>query len=390
MLSLNLELFCRYFRSNLKSARKEYSVEAYEQGSTVKKIDRMLEDYDKLRTSEDVGFIQKKIREDIEKVRSNTRQDHIITIEHLSTKVLARDARNVELWRDLIPCMPGDALVRHTGFLTNMGVWKNRESNEIITETVSGFETRLCEFIKPPTDPSALRPFTSQRPVHPFKLLTAMLQYKGKQASRRGLHWVALEDVTSVLQRAFEHSLGLHSQVISSTICVAIDTSGSMTRRGINGKSWAIKCIAAAQAVAFTLAKMGRNVQLLAFNENGHVALEAGSDFHDFVGTMKKLPLKGTAKSDCTEPLKWAQQQERKDVEAFVVFTVNENVGNRNEPVAAIKLYRDFSGNDHSKFIICTMNATKVSSSDPADGHMFDICGCDTNLPLLIQEFLQK
>ena len=387
---LNLkQLFSRYFRSNLKSARKEYSVDGLEENSILKKTDRMLEEYDKLRTSTDVGFIQNKVGEDIKKVESGTRHYHAITIEHLSTKVLARGSGNVELWRDLIPCMPGDALVRHTGFLTSMGVYQ--KSEEIINETVTGFKTRLSKFTQPQTA-------TTQRPVHPFKLLIAELQYQKGRASWQGPTWEPVSDVTNVLHEAFEQSLGLSRQVITNTICVAIDISSFMKESGINGKDWAIKCIPAAQAAAFTLAKMGSNAHLLAFSANQNVALEIGSDFQDFLGKMDDVMNEidrneerqnGDA-TDCTKPLIWAQKQERKDIEAFVVFTVNKNVGSRIQTVEAIQKYRDFSGNQDAKFICCTMNASRFSSSDPADRHMFDICGCDANLPLLVQEFLRQ
>ena len=384
----------RYFRSNLKNAIKEYPVKDLAEDSIIKKTYEMLKDYDVLRKADTaVDIVQERVREDIKKVRSNTRQDHTFTIEHLSTKVLARGSGNNSLWRDLIPCMPGDALIRHTGFLTNICVWakQDAESQEVVDETVKGFKTRLHEFIQPPTDPGVLKPFTTKRPLHPFKLLIAVLQYQEKKASRWGqLSWIPKPEVTKVLHEAFEQSLGYNAHVISSKICVAIDVSGSMKSSGINGKPWTLKCQVAAQAVAFTLARMGSNVHLLAFNKNGYDPLEASGDFEKFKKDMESLSLQPSKTSDCTEPLKWAQTQEIKDIEAFVVFTVNKNVGKRNEVAEALKLYRDFGGKDDSKFIVCTMNATNISSGDTSDPHVFNVCGCDTNLSLLIQAYLHK
>ena len=121
---------------------------------------------------------------------------------------------------------------------------------------------------------------------------------------------------------------------------MAIDVSGSMKSRGINGKPYSIQCQAAAQALAFTLAQMRSNVHLLAFNKEGYVAIETGNTFSEFEKKMDTLSLKHSESSDCTEPLKWAQKQEIKDIDAFIVLTVNENVGNRNEVVVALKQYK--------------------------------------------------
>ena len=173
----------------MKNATQEYPVENLEEDNIIKKTYEMLKNYDELRkNSTTVDTVQTKVREDLEKVRSKARQDHTITIEHLSTKVLAHASRNVGLWRNLIPCMPGDALIRHTGFLTNIGVWVKQkgESEEVINETVGGFERRLLEFIQPPTAPGDPRGYTTKRPLHPFKIFIAARQYQKKKASPVG------------------------------------------------------------------------------------------------------------------------------------------------------------------------------------------------------------
>ena len=373
----------------------------------VKKTYLMLKKYDDLRKdSTDVRTVQAKVRCDIELVQTGQSQNHTITIEHLSTKVLSSASRNVCLWRDLVQSMPGDALIRRTGFLTSIGVWSKQEGesdDEVRKAVTAGFEARLEQFIRPPTAPGAQRSFTTQRPLHPFRILLAALQYERNKASREGRSWISLEAITQILHQAFykslgynsqiitNKSLGYNSQIITNNICLAIDVSDSMKSTQINGKSWAeeIKCHKAARAVAFTLAKMGSNdTQLLAFNANRCVTLQAGDDFSKFVADDTGLTPSKT--SDCTEPLKWAQKEERKDIDAFIVFTVNINVGGRNEVAEALKLYREFSGKDDAKFIVCTMNDSKVTTGDPADPHVFNICGCDANLPLLIQEYLRK
>ena len=370
----------------MKNAVKEYPVEGLEEGSIVKETYLMLKDYDDLRKdSTDISTVQAKVRCDI--VLAKTRQYHTITIEHLSTKVLSRQSEHpstevlsrksyVGLWRDLVQSMPGDALIRHTGFLTSICVWSKLgdESDEVRKAVIDGFETRLQQFIQPPTAPDDQRPFTTKRPVHPFRILMAALHYSKNRSSKWGRAWISLEAITQILHRAFAKSLGYNSQVITSKICVAIDVSGWMATSDINGKSWAMKCQEAAQAVAFTLAKMGANAQLLAFNEKGHVALQADDDFNKFVDDIGKIALQYSQISDCTEPLKWAQKEERKDIDAFVVFTVNINFGDRNEVAEALKLYRDFSGKDDAKFIVCTMNGTKITSGDPSDPHVYNIC----------------
>lgn len=40
------------------------------------------------------------------------------------------------------------------------------------------------------------------------------------------------------------------------------------------------------------------------------------------------------------------------------------------------------------KFIICTMTISAISGNYPKVNYMHDRCGCDTNLPMLIEEFV--
>lgn len=344
----------------------------------VEKVAKRLKEYDELRKTTDKDSIEKIIKE----AMGETRPYKSITFEHLSTQVLSdKNSDCKEIWRLLIPCLPGEALIRHAGFLTRICAL---EANT--PATIKAFEKRLKDFL-PPSSPT-------RRPVHPFKILTALLHYK-ECITQSGRHWEPIDVVSKIIQEAFEKSLGCNSTAIAKKMCVAIDVSRSMLktaneeRQGTNGNKDKINCLQASQAVAYTLAKMAQSIHLVVFNKNGCRKVDGYETFADFQSKIKKIKLEESQKSDCNEPLKWAQEEELKDIDAFVVFTVSELVGGRIEPVQGITEYRKFCNNDTVKMIICTMNVSSITSADFADNYMMDICGCDPKLPLLIQNFLE-
>lgn len=352
----------------------------------------MLADYDELRSSTDVETIKNKITSDVQRLRSNpgNRKPPTFTIEHLSSKVLSCNARNVNIWRSLIPCIPGHALIHHTGFLTNLGVLKAEESSELMTETLKSFRLNLDEFIRPaavapPTD----RSYTTQRPVHPCTIHLALLQYKeGRTANSDHLSWTPVQQVADILQDALKAAYDCTPGLQSRKMCVAIDVSGSMKAK-VNGTKYGIECRTAAASIAFALAKTGNSIDIVMFSKKGCKVLDSSdTDFNNFLSKIKETSLGEFQDSDCTEPLKWAIKQNKTDIEAFVVFTVNENVKEVNEPVEGLQRYRNDFGKANTKMIICTMNVTRYTATDRADPYMLDICGCDANLPLLIQEFV--
>ena len=393
----SLKFYCisvfisRYIRSNLKKA-KEFYKNSLEENTVVRRVSDMLADYDELRSSTKFETIKNKITSDVQRLRSNpdNRKPPTFTIEHLSPKVLSYKASNVNIWRSLIPCIPGHALIRHTGFLTKLGVFqlKAEESSELIAETLKSFRMNLNEFIRPaavapPTD----RSYTTQRPVHPCTIHLALLQYKEGRTVNSDLSWTPVQQVTDILQDALKASYDCTPGLQSHKMCVAIDVSGSMKAK-VNGTTHGIECRSAAASLAFALAKTGSNIEIVMFSKNGYEILSSDTDYNNFLSKIKKTSLSESQHSDTTEPLKWAIEQKKTDIETFVVFTVNENAKGLNEPVEGLQRYRNDSGKANTKLIICTMNGTRYTGEDRADPYMLDICGCDANLPLLIQEFV--
>lgn len=383
----------RYIRSNLKKAREFYK-NSLEENTVVRRVSDMLADYDELRSSTDDEKIKNKITSDVQRLRSNpdNRKPPIFTIEHLSPKVLSCNrAGNVNIWRSLIPCIPGHALIRHAGFLTKLGVLTAEEdSSELMAETLKSFRLNLEEFIRPataalPTD----RSYTTQRPVHPCTIHLAMLQYKEGHTVHPGRSWTPVQKVTDILQDALKDSYDCTPGVQSHKMCIAIDVSGSM-KTNVNGTKRGIECRTAAASLAFALAKTGSSIDIVMFSKKGYEVLSSDTDFNNFLLKIKETSLSESQDSDSTEPLKWAIEQKKTDIEAFVVFTVNENAKGLNEPVEGLQRYRNDFGKANTKMIVCTMNATRYTGKDRADQYMLDICGCDANLPLLIQEFVDR
>ena len=382
-------------------AKEHYRVNNNDKTSIVTKVAKLLEIYDEVRRSTDAESTIQKLKD--------AKENQTLTLEHISPKVLSRELtekKHTRVWAYLIPCMPGEALIRHAGLLTYHGVFNNKaDDKENISEVrLESFEKRLQPFIDG-SEVSREYPKT-QRPIHPFTLLLALIQYKqGYTTHKHPRFWISNSKMVAILERAFEASIqgACGISCIQKKICVAIDVSESMAKL-VSGPETErnYMYLDAAAAVGYTFAKVGTNVDVIIFNAKGSLKMEIidSTTFEKFKECVhnrcaidvpdKFLEIsKGT---DCSEPFRSFQEAKRSDIDAFVVLTVNDNVPGRIEPVEALVKYRDYrkdcARDDDIRCVFCTMDASSHTMTTRDDPCMLDICGFDGKMASQIEQFI--
>ena len=81
----------------------------------------------------------------------------------------------------------------------------------------------------------------------------------------------------------------------------------------------------------------------------------------------------------------WAQDN-RVDVDTFVIYTDNETWAGNVHPAQALRLYRDARGIP-AKLVVVGMTSTGFSIADPDDAGMLDVVGFDSAAPPVIADF---
>ena len=373
-------------------AKEHYRVNIDDKTSIVTKVAKLLEIYDEVRRSTDAEFTIQKLK--------NAKENQTLTLEHISPKVLSSELtkkKHTRVWAYLIPCMPGEALIRHAGLLTHHGVFNNvaDEQENTSKDRLESFEARLKHFI-------AGSAVSREYPVHPFTLLLALIQYKqGCTTHEHPRFWTPNSKMVAILERAFEASIQGTCRIsgIQKKICVAIDVSESMAKL-VSGPETErnYMYLDAAAAVGYTFAKIGTNVDVIIFNAKGSLKMEIidSTTFEEFKECVHKHCaindpnkfLEFSRGTDCTEPFRWSQEAKRRDKDAFVVLTVNENVPGRIEPVEALVKYRNYCVRDDIRFVFCTMDASSHTMTTRADPRMLDICGFDGKMASQIEQFI--
>ena len=364
----------------------------------------LLRSYDLLRRHDNADFIINKLREDKDKGK------HRLTLEHISPKALSPKLSKdtyLDVWAHLIPSIPGEGLIRRASLLTRHGLFqiktgngdsseRNGDNKERVKIRIESFRERLQEFIPAESGASAkTEESQTKRSIHPVKLLLAFIQYTECSTKPGSRSWISNDDIAKIIYDAFENSVK-NTVSLPKKICVAVDVSQSMEKTPAGETcTGEINCLTVAAAMAFTLAKMASSVDIITLDHKNSEMMDSSTDFKEFRNNINKRQgtdgkLEFSKAVDCSEPFRWAQSAEKKDIDAFVVLTVNENVSGRSEAVQALHYYRKYCKKDTVRCVICTMNNSEHTVADPADSRMLDICGCDASLAELIQNFISE
>ena len=124
-----------------------------------------------------------------------------------------------------------------------------------------------------------------------------------------------------------------------------------------------------------------------ALGEDGltRLAISPRQRLDDVVKTVSELPFGGT---DCALPMLYAQAQKR-EVDAFVIYTDSETWAGDTHPAQALQDYRRASGID-ARLVVVGMVSNGFSIADPADAGMLDVVGFDTATPQLVSDFARS
>jgi len=269
--------------------------------------------------------------------------------------------KSPEVWEALLATMPMTALIRNLSTMTRVG---------LVTQTslaANAITDQLC-------DPHRL----AKARVHPLAILSALSTYKAGHG--KTTTWEPVAKIVDALDRAFYASFG-HVEGTGKRMLLALDVSGSMGCDSIAGVNLTPRVASAAMALVTAATErdhafVGFSTQLVPLTISPLQRLD------DVERAISGLPFGGT---DCARPMVWAQDN-RVDVDTFVIYTDNETWAGNVHPAQALRLYRDARGIP-AKLVVVGMTSTGFSIADPDDAGMLDVVGFDSAAPPVIADF---
>jgi len=236
--------------------------------------------------------------------------------------------------------------------------------------------------------------------VHPVQLLLALATYRQGHGDKGKLTWEVSTEICAALDAAFYRAFDL-VEPTGRRHLLALDVSGSMGQGNVAGTSLTPR--EASAAMALVTAKTEQRCHVVGFTAAGHRRgiyggawggggaeltpipdVNARASLTDAVRAVSSLPFGGT---DCSLPMIYAEQN-KLEVDAFVVYTDSETWAGPIHPVQALRSYRQKSG-INAKLIVVGMVANEFTIADPSDAGMLDVVGFDTNCPALMADFVR-
>jgi 60 kDa SS-A/Ro ribonucleoprotein len=234
--------------------------------------------------------------------------------------------------------------------------------------------------------------------VHPMKLFVAARTYAHGRSEQGTGTWTPVSRVIDALDEAYY--LAFDNVVSMGRLLIAYDVSQSMNRNMCTGLP---NTTAREASVAMSLPLMLDNpYDVVAFSDGtAGRGLIANADrtapaavltqlnvsprqrITDVCSSVNDLNFGGT---DCALPMLWALEQ-RREYDAFVVYTDNETWSGVIHPSEALNQYRKQMG-INAKLIVHSMTAGRSSICGPRDPHSLDMVGLDASAPGVMAEFV--
>jgi len=266
----------------------------------------------------------------------------------------------------LVDHMPVTATLRNLGTMTKVGTIK-----------VLGEKTKIvCDRL---TDVEELK----RGRVHPVSVLAALKTYAQGHGFKGTNTWSPVQSVNDALNDAFYASFNA-IEPTGKRFLLGVDVSGSM------GSSITalplMSCAEGSAVMAMAIARVEKNSHIMGFS---HTFIDLKISAKDTLqNAMKKVRDSNFGGTDCALPMVWAQQN-KIDVDCFVVITDSETWAGRGHPFEALKSYRKSSGIHNAKMVVIGMTSSGFTIADPSDSGMLDVVGFDTNTPNIISEFVR-
>lgn len=265
----------------------------------------------------------------------------------------------------LLQKMPLTAMIRNLGNMSKSGLLAP------LSDATKLIASRLC-------DAEYLR----RSRVHPLQVLLAYGTYKVGHGQRGNGSWMVNPMIVDALMNAFYGTFA-NVEPTHQNILVGIDLSGSMTASW-NGTALTHAMIAAAQAMVFI--RTEKNYDIRGFD----------TKFVDLTITAKDTLESATKKAnrglgggtDCALPMIFALEK-KLNVDCFTVITDNETWAGKIQPSQALVTYRQKRNKPNAKLAVIATAPTSFSIADPKDPGMMDFVGFDSNVPVLLADFMR-
>ncbi|CCQ50078.1 MULTISPECIES: TROVE domain-containing protein [Crocosphaera] len=266
-------------------------------------------------------------------------------------------------WQLLFNEMPIGAMLRNLGSLTELGVLRADEPENIDrVENVLNDVNRL-----------------KKGRIHPIDVLKALKTYQsGGTLGRSKKNWQPVPRLVEILDKAVELSFDI-AQPTGKVFLHALDISGSMSWGVVD--SVGLSCCEIATAMALVTAKAEKNYTIRGFSTK---FINLGISRKDsFQSALKKSSDRNFGGTDASVAYDWAIKNKFKaDVICF--WTDSESWAGSKHPSQALAKYRQ-KVNPKVKAVYVTLAPYGISLVDPKDPLSWDLGGFDPGTPRLIQ-----
>lgn len=309
-------------------------------------------------------FLQMKAAQDILKASAKDAAK-LITKYDLPHEVVPSELRNSpEIWEALLEKMPLGALLRNLSTLTRVGIIK-----PLAKKAIAPITARLC-------DEEAI----VKARLHPFQVLLALMTYGQGHGMQGSSTWTPVLQIKDALEETYMKAFKNVVPSGKSTL-IAVDASGSMNSGAVAGCD-ALYPFLAALCLALVTAKTEPNYHVIGFHDE---LVDIPITARTTLAQIQKMR-SGGGWTNASIPFAVAEE-EKWDVESFIVLTDSETWAGPKHPVQALQSYRRKSGID-AKLVCVGMTATDYSICDQHDPLQMDVTGFDSSAPGVIADFV--
>jgi 60 kDa SS-A/Ro ribonucleoprotein len=296
--------------------------------------------------------------------RNPTQTHEAISSGHLTHEMAAPVGKmDKQAWQLLFNEMPIGAMLRNLGSLTELGVLRADEPNNLKrVEAVLNNKQHL-----------------RKGRIHPIDVLKALKTYKsGGRLGRSQKTWNPVPRIVDILEKAVELSF----EVVEPTGKVfmhAVDISGSMSCGVVN--SVGLSCCEIATTMALVTAKAEKNYMIRGFSTE-FIDLHITSK-DSFSSALRKASNQNFGGTDASVAYEWMIKNKFKaDVVCF--WTDSESWAGWHHPSEALAKVRE-KVNPNLKAVYVTLTPYGITLVDPNDPLSWDLAGFDPGVPRLIQ-----
>ena len=295
--------------------------------------------------------------------RNPEKTGHAIAQGHLTHEMATVGKMDKQAWQLLFNEMPIGAMLRNLGSLTELGVLRGDER-----QNLNRIENVL-------NNKEHLR----KGRIHPIDVLKALKTYQsGGKLGRSQKTWTPVPRIVDILETAVELSFDV-VEPTGKVFMHAVDISGSMSWGVVN--SLGLSCCEIATTMALVTAKAEKNYMIRGF----------ATDFRDlditkkdsFSSALKKASNQNFGGTDASVAYDWMIKNRFKaDVICF--WTDSESWSGYKHPAQALAEYRK-KVNPNTKAVYITLAPYQITLVDPKDPLSWDMGGFDPSMPRIIQ-----